>query len=51
MASDLNRINRKLKSAMKRFIEHDDEGALKSIEKLTKQREEFMESYIKAIQP
>jgi len=37
--SKLSKVNRKLKSAMKVFIKNEDEGALRSIEKLTKERQ------------
>jgi hypothetical protein len=40
--SDLSRINRKIKAAMKRFIEQDDPDALGSIHRLARQREKYL---------
>lgn len=37
--SKLSKINRKLKSAMKVFIKAEDEGSLRGIEKLVKERQ------------
>lgn len=37
--SKLSKVNRKLKAAMKVFIKNEDEGALRSIQKLIKERE------------
>jgi hypothetical protein len=42
--SELSKINRKLKSAMKIFIKHEDEGALRSIVKLSKERRLALEN-------
>lgn len=42
--SKLNKINRKIKAAMKIFIKNEDDGALKSVAKLIKQREEILKN-------
>lgn len=39
MPNKIKKINRKLKAAMKLFIDHEDTNALKSIAKLMKERE------------
>jgi len=40
----LSKVNRKLKSAMKIFIKNDDDGALRSIAKLSKERKLILEN-------
>lgn len=42
--SDLSKVNRKLKAAMKIFIKNEDDGALRSIAKLTKERQLILEN-------
>jgi hypothetical protein len=42
--SKLSKINRKLKSAMKQFIKNEDVGALRSIAKLSKERQLALEN-------
>ena len=42
MANEIGRINRKIKSAMKRFINNEDDRAFPSIIKLAKEREELL---------
>ena len=42
--SKLSKVNRKLKSAMKIFIKNEDEGALHSIAKLSKERKLILEN-------
>lgn len=42
MPNEIARINRKIKAAMKRFIEHEDETAFRSISRLAKEREELL---------
>tara|TARA_R110000851_G_scaffold312815_1_gene474187 strand:+ start:824 stop:985 length:162 start_codon:yes stop_codon:yes gene_type:complete len=42
--SKLSKINRKLKAAMKMFIKHEDVGALRSIAKLSKERQLALEN-------
>lgn len=42
--SDLSKINRKLKSAMKIFIKTEDEGSLRGIEKLSKERQLILDN-------
>ena len=44
MLNEIGRINRKIKAAMKRFIQHEDETAFKSIYKLAKEREELLKA-------
>jgi hypothetical protein len=39
MANEISKINRKIKASMKRYIDHDDPGALKSVLDLVKKRE------------
>ena len=40
MANEINRINRRIKAAMKRYIDHDDPGAITAIIRLSKQLEQ-----------
>ena len=40
MANEVNRINRRIKAAMKRYIDHDDPGAITAIIRLSKQLEQ-----------
>lgn len=42
--SKLSKVNRKLKSAMKIFIKNEDDGALRSIVKLSKERQLILEN-------
>ena len=37
MANEVNRINRRIKAAMKRYIDHDDPGAITAIIRLSRQ--------------
>jgi hypothetical protein len=46
--SNLSKINRKLKSAMKLFIKHEDEGALRIIVKLSEARQESIKAEIRS---
>lgn len=45
--SKLKKINRKLKSAMKIFIKHEDESALRGVENLIKERRIIQENLLK----
>tara|TARA_R110000796_G_scaffold12575_5_gene41519 strand:- start:1055 stop:1210 length:156 start_codon:yes stop_codon:yes gene_type:complete len=47
--SDLSKINRKLKSAMKLFIKHEDEGALRSITRLSEARQAALQNVSNAL--
>jgi len=42
--SELRKVNRKLKAAMRLFIKHEDDGALRSIAKLSKERKLILEN-------
>jgi hypothetical protein len=42
--SKLSKVNRKLKSAMKVFIKNEDEGSLRGIEKLSKERQMILDN-------
>lgn len=44
MANEVNRINRKIKAAMKRFITDEDAASIHSIITLAKKREELLKS-------
>lgn len=44
MPNEIGRINRKIKAAMKRFIDHEDDTAFCSIVKLAKEREELLKA-------
>lgn len=44
LMTKLSKVNRKLKSAMKIFIKNDDDGALRSIAKLSKERKLILEN-------
>lgn len=46
---ELRKINRKIKAAMRIFIKNEDDGALKSVAKLSKQREEILKNINKDI--
>ena len=46
---ELRKVNRKIKAAMKIFIKNEDDGALKSMTKLIKQREEILKNINKDI--
>lgn len=41
---ELRKVNRKIKAAMRIFIKNEDTGALKSVVKLIKQREEILKN-------
>lgn len=44
MANEISRVNRKIKAAMKRFIDREDDTAFHSIMTLAKKREELLKS-------
>lgn len=44
MANEISRVNRKIKAAMKRFIDKEDDTAFHSIMTLAKKREELLKA-------
>jgi hypothetical protein len=44
MANEISRVNRKIKAAMKRFIDKEDDTAFRSIITLAKKREDLLKS-------
>jgi esterase/lipase superfamily enzyme len=47
MANEVSRINRKIKAAMKRFIDHEDDTVFKTIARLAAERQKIIEKYSK----
>lgn len=47
MANEVSRINRKIKAAMKRFIDHEDDNVFKAIARLAVERQKIIEKYSK----
>lgn len=47
MANEVSRINRKIKAAMKRFIDHEDKTVFKAIARLAIERQKIIKKYSK----